>query len=550
MLAAAVLLASSCGSGTSAAPGDLSGASTESTSVAPSSTTADPGTTRPNAGATPQSVEGDDALDAALATDTERWSTLEPWGDGWVEIEAVVDGIPVADRNSAVGALFPDEVFDAIEAAGATDVAAAVDAVSEAGLLPTVLAVLEEHPEALDQILTATGTFPIVARTTIDGVTWSEPVPVPVVAAGPLAGSGSDGDRLALAFGDRDTGLVQVATTADLTEWAVTDLTPGDGPRVGEIAVNRMVDGWYVLPSQGGSRHEAWILDDDGDSRPASPAFADVAFSVESTDAGLIAWDHETEDSSRLMFSADGLEWEPRSLPFDDALSGIAAVDDGLVVSRFVPDRGPSVHLGTADGRDWGGADLPSEVDFPVWIRSDHHRGVVQRVGPVGRGRGGAVRPVVPHVTVVEHDGRVYRFEFDGFDLLTTVTDARSGETLGHGSSELGEGDGYSRIGYADDVLTVYSDDFAPLGEVPTAVFEAADEAAGTAALDALSAEAVALHEDRYVLTSFDGRRWDAVVLPGREDPDVGTLQVVGVNGTRVLFGDGTDYWLHEGGDR
>ena len=95
--------------GTSAAPGDLSGASTESTSVAPSSTTADPGTTRPNAGATPQSVEGDDALDdaldAALATDTERWSTLEPWGDGWVEIEAVVDGIPVADRNSAVGAL-------------------------------------------------------------------------------------------------------------------------------------------------------------------------------------------------------------------------------------------------------------------------------------------------------------------------------------------------------------------------------------------------------------------------------------------------------------
>ena len=60
------------------------------------------------------------------------------------------------------------------------------------------------------------------------------------------------------------------------------------------------------------------------------------------------------------------------------------------------------------------------------------HGGVVQRVGPVGRGRGGAVRPVVPHVTVVEHDGRVYRFEFDGFDLLTTVTDARSGETLGH----------------------------------------------------------------------------------------------------------------------
>ena len=92
-------------------------------------------------------------------------------------------------------------------------------------------------------------------------------------------------------------------------------------------------------------------------------------------------------------------------------LWAVRAVDGGLVLSRSVFGEGPEVYVGSADGRDWESTELPAEVDFPVWIRDEHHRGVVQRVAAPGLGRGGAIRPVVPHTTVVDYEGRSFRFE-------------------------------------------------------------------------------------------------------------------------------------------
>lgn len=500
-------------------------------------------TTLPSTSTTPPLEQVEDPLETAVALVADQWSVLEIWGDGWVELSSVVSGAPVVDRHSDVGALFPDEVFDAIEEAGAVDVLEAFDAVSQAGLLSVVTEVLADHPEAWDEILTGSSAVAMRSRTTLDGEDWVEEQ-IPFLASGRLHGSGSDGEHLALVFRARDSDVALLATGDDLTRWSITEIalspTFGGGP----IHLHRLANAWYVLPSQDETRHDAWLVDDAGVVQVAVAPFDGAGFVVESTDAGLVAWGPETDGVGRLLFSADGLDWRERSLPIDGSITGVAAVDGGLVVGLSAGVGEQTVFTGTADGQQWVVADLPDEIDFPVWIQDEHHRGVVQRVAPQGRGRGGAIRPVVEHTTVVEHDGLELRFEYDGFDMVATVFDAATGALVGNSVSTYGDDFAYSGLAYSDDEIHVLGENGEVLGSLPRERYLSADAEAVAEALAALAPEEAAMIEDRYVLVSFDGLAWQSLVLQPAADGDVPFVR--SVNGTRVLLVDGNDHWLHE----
>ena len=500
-------------------------------------------TTLPSTSTTPRVEELDDPLETAVQLLADQWSTLEIWGDGWVELRAVVSGAPVVDRDSDVGMLFPDEVFDAIEDAGAADVLEAFNAVSQAGLLSVVLEVLDEHPDAWDEILTGSATIEMRSRTTLDGEAWVEEQ-IPFLAEGRLLGSGSDGEHLALVLRAGNSEVAKLATTTDLIDWTITELPLGPSFGGGEIAAHRIADGWYVLPSQDEAQHDAWVVDDAGIAQLAVAPFDGGGFAVESTDAGLIAWGPETNGVGRLMFSADGLAWQERSAPAAGPITGIAAVDGGLVVGQFVSESERPVFTGTPDGREWVVADLPAEIDFPVWIQDAHHRGVVQRVAPQGRGRGGAIRPVVEHTTVVEHDGLEFRFEYDGFDMVATVADAATGALVGVSESTYGDDFSYSRFRLFDDEMRVIGGSGEVLGALPRELYVSADADAVADALAGLPAEEIALVENRYVLVSFDGRTWQSLVLQPAAEGEVHFIR--SVNGSRVLLTDGTDHWVRE----
>lgn len=538
LLLGTALIAAACASDD---PADLAAPTPTSSVLAPTSSAAT-STTRPSTSTTPRSEELDDALETAVQLVADQWTALEIWGDGWVELRSVVSGAPIVDRDSDVGMLFPDEVFDAIEDAGAADVLEAFNAVSRAGLLSVVLEVLAEHPDAWDEILTGTSTIEMRSRTTLDGEDWVE-AQIPFPAEGRLLGSASDGAHLALVLRAGNSDVAKLATTTDLTDWTIIDLSLGPSFGGGEFGVHRIADGWYVLPSQDEGRHDAWVVDDAGDAQAAVAPFDDVWFAVESTDAGLIAWGPETAGVGRLMFSADGLGWQERSAPADGSITGVAAVDGGLVVGQFVSESERPVFTGTPDGREWVVADLPAEIDFPVWIQDDHHRGVVQRVAPQGLGRGGAIRPVVEHTTVVEHDGLEFRFEYDGFDMVATVVDGSTGALVGVSESTYGDDFAYSRFRSFDDEMRVIDAGGELLGALPRELYFSADAEAVADALAELPPEEVALVENRYVLVSFDGRVWRSLVLPPVAEGEV--VFVRSVNGTRVLLTDGTDYWIH-----
>lgn len=492
-------------------------------------------------------VGGDDPAAAALGVLQAQWSTVELWGDGWVEIAATASGAPIPGRDSELGRLFPPEVHDAIEAAGATDMVGAHEALGSAGLVDAALASLREHPEAWDTILAGPAGLRMTASTTIDGQTWTEQ-PLPFLGSGSPLGTASTGDRLIVVFARPEsapdtTGTDLVAAwTDDLVDWSTATLDPGR-PTIGAaLDISPVPDGWIVLSADGqsGDPSGAWIIGDGGPEPVAGPARV-ACCDLEPTDAGVLAWTVGTDGPSRLWHSPDGRSWEPRDVPgATREITTVAAVDDAVVLTALSSNRTFELWRGTADGRGWAPVELPEEIPWPIAVTGRHHRGVAQHVIPPGWGQRGYVAELPPYTFEILHD-RV-RVEFGiGEQLTVRVTDLATGELRYERSAAVELGvpefaiveDGEMSLLDGDDV--VYA---LPMVEVEQARQDAMVAAQDAAAAARSSAEA-AFEEGRYLLFSADGITWRSHIL----EPVAGDLEnfrqfASSINGDRALL-----YW-------
>jgi hypothetical protein len=443
------LFAAACGAEDGASVDVGAPTTTPSTSLAPAATpppTSVPSTVAPT-------VPDEDSVQIALDLYADRWSTLQPWGDGWVEIASTAEGSPIIPRDSEAGKLFPDAVNDAIEAAGATDMIAAYRALSEAGLMNEVLAVLAANPEVWDTILAGPASLPVKARTTLDGRTW-EDISLPFLGSGRLLVADSGGDRLAVLLSERDADEMTLATTDDLRNWTVTRLPVAPAASTDTVRLATIRDGWYVLSF--GPPAVAWVVTDNGGVIEASVPDLVACCEIEATGGGLLAYGHGGNRSGDLWFSTDGLSWDLRLLPdADQVVVGAAAVNDGVLLETQAADLVNTLWLGRPDATDWGPTSLPEEIELNVWLQGRHDRGVAEYVQVPGTGRGGGVEtPVADEADLssVERalrEGSYFLYTGDGIEWGSLIV-----EPLG----------GVSRPSFAslsgDRVLFVYEDEY------------------------------------------------------------------------------------------
>ena len=302
---------------------------------------------------------------------------------------------------------------------------AAYHAVSAAGLVQIVLDVLDEHPEAWDAILAGPATLELSAATTTDGESWDE-TPLPFFADGRFVASRSTGRRIALVTSPGEARHMSVAMAdADLADWTIAEIATSVSVHSGSVQIAPMNDGWLVFVADFERTATTGVGGRAGrhGHRGGGAAGDRLLYEVEDTDAGVVAWDSYSNRSTELVFSADGMQWEPRSLPeAGQSIVGVAAVHDGVILTTWTDD-GRTLHwLGAADATGWSPIDLPAEIEWSVWIRDDHHRGVAQFVALPGYGQRGYIPPPVPHNYQVDHDGKRISMVSDTETTLT-ITD-------------------------------------------------------------------------------------------------------------------------------
>ncbi len=539
------LLATACGDPDGPAP--LDAADTE-VGEPSTTTTSDPPAETSVLPSTSTIAPSADRRDDALQLMSSQWSTIEQWGDGWVEITATASGSVVQPRDSEVGQLFPSSVYDAIEAAGATDMVAAYDAVNAAGLLSEVLDVLDEHPEAWDVILAGPASLELSAATTTDGVSWLE-TPLPFFADGPYVASHSTGQRIAVATAPREARHLSVATAdSDLTDWRVSEIATSVVVHSGNLQLAPLPDGWLVLLVDAeDTATAAWVIGAEGAvSEVDAPPWSGCC-QIEDTDAGVVAWDSFTDDATTLAFSSDGIEWAPRPLPEpDQPVVGVAAVDDGVILTTFTDD-GRTLHWrGAADATGWSPIGLPPEIEWNVWIRADHHRGVAQFVAVRGYGQRGYVPEPIPHTYEIEHDGM--RIAVVSADQTTvTITDLDTGEVR---YEEVMSPDGTAPlVATTRDNEVQFLDDGEAWLTVPYDLVTEAMSSALAEAEAALPAIDRAFRSATYLLHSPDGVEWSSTIVePLGESSHPRIAASINVN--RVLIGDFDEYRVIDlGGD-
>lgn len=461
-----------------------------------------------------------------------QWSTLEIWGDGWVEFAVEATGSAVATRDSEIGQLFSDEVHDAIDAAGATEVIAAYEAINAAGLVGEVLEVINEHPEARAAIFGGGGELTLRVRTTIDGVEWT-PIDVPFRSSESLLATWSGGSSIAMLF--RNSGGVSgytIATSEDLTTWEIVEIAASD-TRSSTVAIEPLNGGWFVATSgETDEELQTWIVSADGQVAQQTAPFASFCCNnIDSTQAGLIAGS-TGPDNNEIWFTADGLSWEPRENPAGEWIVGVAGVKGGVVLTTSGDGGTGTNHWrGEPDGTGFVPVSLPVEVTGAAWINGNHSVGIAQLVEPAGIGRGSAIKAPVPHVTEFDYDSRHFVFDYDGFDLEVRVTNLTTGAEA-FSAGRLNES-GHSNFGRFNDEYLLSGDNGYSTA-IPVEVFETADAAGRQAAGEALGSLFVAYHEQRYVLVSFDGLSFHGIAL--ETDEGRPWMERASLNGDRVLF--------------
>lgn len=488
-----------------------------------------------------------DPYGTALEVMGMRWSTIEIWADGWVEIAAKVTGSPVLDRDSEIGRLFPDEVHDAIEAAGATDMLAAYEAVTSAGLVSDVLAVFAEHPEARDAVLGGPATLANTVSTTTDGAAWTTRA-IDYIAPGELWTSASTGDRIALVLGERDETTLQLATTHDLDTWTVASVETASTVGVGMYDVVALADGWLLtaLSYETGSVAAAWIVSDDGTATETALPGEIGCCRLEATATGVFAHAGNIGESSSAWFSGDGIDWEPREIPDGQRITGAASVRDGIVISTRDDAAAVTTQWrATPEGEDWTVTELPTEIEGEVAVVDDDHEGVAQFVAVPGWGQRG-YQPPLPAVSFsIESEG--IRFDFtigeSAVDepFAVTATDLASGVVVfDRAGPIIGELPMWAHTDRAE--LQFFDENDELVVAVP---LESAQAAYGAAVEDARAAAAVnrspveqAFLTSTYLLFTFDGITWSSTIVESTAGESAGWL-VGSINGSRALLEDG-----------
>ena len=544
------VLAAACGDSGADTATDVVAEEPPTTAAVTMSTTPE-STSPPTPTSLPDAVTFELSGDRTLAV-TEflgrQWSTLELWRDGWVEIAAVATGPPVPDRDSDVGRLFSDEVHDAIDAAGATDMVGAYATVTSAGLAGEVLAVLAAHPEAEDAIF-GPGTLTMTASVTVDGREWTTHA-IPVLALGPRVASASDGDRVGLLLAGEGADEVRLAITTDLDHWSVATLVVPFATGQGDFDVVAIPGGgWLVIANdyENGARPTAWVVSDGAEVVDVVLPGDAGCCSFEATAAGVFAHEGSIGTPSSAWFSADGLDWEPRAVPNGQRIVSAASVVDGLVVSVRDDDAATTTQWrGTPDGRDWTATELPAEIEWELSVIDQHHEGIAQFVAVPGWGQRGYQPPLPTTSFTVDHGG--LRFdatigEMDDRAFVVTVTESSSGEVVFDGAGPIvGMLPSWARTRGTD--LEFLDADGAVVAAIPLQTFEHAYQAA-LAEVEATEASArgpveQAFLDNSYLLHSLDGTTWSSMVIDreGTSSPWLASS----INGNRALMvnDDGT----------
>ncbi len=219
-----------------------------------------------------------------------------PWGDGFLSLTTVWDTPLLPGPDSELAALFPPEILEVVQEAGATTLNEAMAALQAAGLLEQATDLVERDPELMSvfQSLSVPGPARLLAQTSPDGVVWTDMegfVPPPVgtsfsqvvsdgthlVVAGQVWNDEVSFDDPGVASGD-GSSTITVSVSTNLSDWeaveivspsvdgpayvqtdrSLWDLTIGPDGWLGVVSTNSYVDMWSLLPPevrewQGGS---------------------------------------------------------------------------------------------------------------------------------------------------------------------------------------------------------------------------------------------------------------------------------------------------------
>jgi hypothetical protein len=310
---------------------------------------------------------------------------LVPWRDGFLSIGILNQPQPLGPIPEEISALFPDEVRDLFPDGLPPTIEEATNALSEAGLLDEVSAVLAAHPEASEAIY-ANERPPsaLVADFTTDGESWSSVELAPPVDH-PESFT-SSGDRLVASStnvaGDDGRLVVTVAWTDDLTTWHTEsiDLAP-IGATAPPYQQTTYVNSIAVVGDQWVARVErhAWV---DHESLLPADIRAEIAdsefgYGMSSSDSGITV-DIERADGSRTTYEFSwaelGLDSNPDATPFTERGAGTLIVGDfGGGVEEIAL---PAAHeYGTVIAGESGfylvGEQLATSTDGRTWTPLD-----------------------------------------------------------------------------------------------------------------------------------------------------------------------------------
>lgn len=360
-----------------------------STGSTPSTT---PVTTPATLPVSPGAGKSESVFDSAESTALDATGTVQllPWADGFLQIGVEYPPQPLSPLPDEITALFPDEVRALFPDGLPPTVQEATDALSEAGLLDEVTAVLAEHPEASEAIYATPAPPPVLrASFTTNGTEWrTVELDSPTTYPGQFRVSG---DRLmtwATEYDEPDTprqpptaSRLVVAWTDDLTTWTTVthplSVAPDSRPYVRHevnVSTVAMVGDRWVAHVQ----ENTWFDLEALLPREVLEEYSATGYGMASDDEGLTIERYDESGASTVSrtftWAELGLEGNPeeayrRDNPDGNAESRLlTAVLDGPISETPPPENVQwGTVFGVGDTFVFGGERVFESVDAATW---------------------------------------------------------------------------------------------------------------------------------------------------------------------------------------
>ena len=255
---------------------------------------------------------GDEMAASELAHGGGEW--LVPWQDGFLRFGFVFQPQPLPELDGRFADLFPPEVRETIEAAGATTIDDAMQALEDAGLIGQVFEILDANHEVADWFYGVEPLPPAFeAAISPDGLDWTPIDGVTVPGGEGIAWVQSDGSHLVVASHRYDemgfgNSTPSVAVTSDLRDWEVHEITVDVGDDVPDVVrVDTSIgglairpDGWIAATNTYTFIDDYALVPDDIREQAESGAWWDLT----AEDAGLRVDLYESE--YEIIFDENG----------------------------------------------------------------------------------------------------------------------------------------------------------------------------------------------------------------------------------------------------